>query len=141
MSGASEAYALFVFPPELPLQSYVQALPDIRVILNQGKWVILNSGSSDADTYADCLSTSDVFSFYKEELVGESVNYVSLIAAIRGISKIQALDSLSNDVVDAHKRCLQILSKDAYEAYLRFSHGYVGFHVSLDRYKLNELKL
>lgn len=37
MSGASETYALFMFPPELPLKTYLQALPDCMVYINNGK--------------------------------------------------------------------------------------------------------
>lgn len=63
------------------------------------------------------------------------------MAVIRDISKIKALVDLCNDVVDGHKRRLQILSEDAYDAYLSFSHGYVEFHASHDRYRLKELEL
>lgn len=91
----------------------------------------------------DYLSISDIFSFYKEELSGDDVNYVSLVAALHKISKIEALILVANNVADAHQRALRILSpsEGALDAYARFSHGYVGFHASSDRYKLGELNL
>lgn len=41
MSGASETYALFIFPPELALTAYLQALPDLMVYINNGKYALL----------------------------------------------------------------------------------------------------
>lgn len=37
MSGVSQAYALFVFPPDLPVHSFIQALPDIMGFVNYVK--------------------------------------------------------------------------------------------------------
>ncbi|KAF6808948.1 hypothetical protein CSOJ01_07218 [Colletotrichum sojae] len=37
MSGASETYALFMFPPGQPLPHYLQALPDLMIFINNGK--------------------------------------------------------------------------------------------------------
>jgi hypothetical protein len=92
----------------------------------------------------DCLwliyPFSDILSFYKEELAGESVNRVSILAATRGVSKQNALKQLADDAVTAHETVLQIVSPfmDAYETYLKFSHGYIGFHAALSRYRLRE---
>ena len=40
--------------------------------------------------FADMLEFSDILSFYKEEIKGETANYVSLVAASRGITKLDA---------------------------------------------------
>lgn len=37
MSGASETYTLFIFPPQLPLSWKLEALPDCMVYINNGK--------------------------------------------------------------------------------------------------------
>ncbi|KAF9456360.1 isoprenoid synthase domain-containing protein [Collybia nuda] len=122
MSGASEAYGLFAFPAQLPAAGYIQALPDLVIYIN---------------------NVNDLLSFYKEELDGETVNRISLLAACHQISKIEALGRLADEAVEAHQRILRILSSDAEArtAYLMFCQGFVGFHTSFKRYKLDELEL
>ncbi|KAH7921311.1 terpenoid synthase [Leucogyrophana mollusca] len=123
MSGFAEAYAIFAFPPELPLEDYIQAIPDMMIFIN---------------------NTNDILSFYKEEVGGEPVNQASIVAACNNISKIDALGRLADAAVEAHTKVLRILSPHpaARDAYLSFSHGYIGFHVAADdRYRLSELDL
>ncbi|KII94515.1 hypothetical protein PLICRDRAFT_120583 [Plicaturopsis crispa FD-325 SS-3] len=122
MSGSPETYAVSIFPPALPLQSYIQAMPDLEVFIN---------------------CTNDLMSFYKEELVGEQVNQVSLIAKCRCITKREALRVLEDQVVAAHDNIVEILAphEDAACAFKRFVRGYIAFHTSLKRYKLDELDL
>lgn len=50
MSGASEAYALFVFPPKTPFEAYIQALPEMMVFINNGKWVTARFNLYEADS-------------------------------------------------------------------------------------------
>jgi hypothetical protein len=40
MSGASETYGLFAFPNSIPVQSYIQALPELMIFINNGKYVL-----------------------------------------------------------------------------------------------------
>lgn len=37
MTGASETYALFAFPPGMAVSGHIQALPDIMTFINNGK--------------------------------------------------------------------------------------------------------
>jgi hypothetical protein len=37
LSGAAEAYAFFVFPTDMPLTDFIQAVPEIMVYINYGK--------------------------------------------------------------------------------------------------------
>ena len=37
MSGICEAYAMFIFPPEVSVKSYVQAVPEICLAINHLK--------------------------------------------------------------------------------------------------------
>jgi len=122
MSGASEAYGLFIFPSHLSLPSHIQALPELMVFINNG---------------------NDILSFYKEEAAGETVNRVSWLAECHRISKTQALKDLVEEAIEKRKRILEILApcKEAREAFLHFSRGYVGFHAGLKRYRLSELDL
>jgi hypothetical protein len=89
------------------------------------------------------IISSDVLSFYKEELAGETVNRVSLLAAVNGSSKSEALMRLANEAGVAHTRAQQILSNNqsALDAYIAWSHGWVGFHAGTTRYRLDELGL
>lgn len=89
------------------------------------------------------FSISDILSFYKEELSKESVNKVSLLAACWKVPKSMVVRYLAAEAACAHDRVLRTLHdyEEAYMAYLHFSHGYVGFHVALCRYRLDELGL
>ncbi|KAJ3801877.1 isoprenoid synthase domain-containing protein [Lentinula aff. detonsa] len=123
MSGANELYGLAIFPPEIPVQSFIQALPSLMLVI---------------------MNVNDILSFYKEELVEESVNQISLIALCRDCSISHAFHSLIHETVEAHQKIIRILEPDAkaLDAYNKFASGYVYFHTSLDsRYRLNELEL
>jgi len=84
---------------------------------------------------------SDIFSFYKEELANESINFISNIALCNGWTKLQALKNLADESVEAHHEVLAVLSQDrnALEAYKSFYKGYVYFHTSSARYKISQL--
>ncbi|KAF5373373.1 hypothetical protein D9757_009757 [Collybiopsis confluens] len=122
MSGASETYALFAFPATVPVEDYIQALPELMIFINNG---------------------NDILSFFKEESDGESTNRISLLAASSGLSKIQVLHDLVNEAAIANDNVLEILkhSHAAYNAYRKFSCGFIGFHLALKRYRLVELDL
>ncbi|KAJ3730815.1 terpenoid synthase [Lentinula raphanica] len=123
ITGAGELYALAIFPPEVPLGSYIQALPSLRAFV---------------------VNVNDILSFYKEELAEETVNHISLIAFARGCSQSHAFHSLIHETVEAHQKIINILGSDlqALDAYRNFASGYVYFHTSVDsRYHLNELDL
>lgn len=137
MSGASECYALFTFPPGLPLNSFVQALPDMMTYINNVKSVptpiYLLSRSS--------LASSDILSFYKEQIAGETSNRVSILATCEEASKHDILLRLVAAAAACHHRVLDILAPHpaSLEAYVNFSRGYIAFHTSNPRYKLNDL--
>ncbi|KAJ3754703.1 isoprenoid synthase domain-containing protein [Lentinula raphanica] len=113
MSGASEVYALAMFPPEIPVGSYIQALPSLMIYI---------------------MNVNDILSFYKEELAEETVNHISLIASARGCSPRDAFQSLIDETVEAHQKITHILEPDpiALDAYRKFAAGFVYFHISLD---------
>jgi Trichodiene synthase (TRI5) len=87
--------------------------------------------------------SSDIFSFYKEELSGDCGNRICVSADIQGTSKLEVLQQLVDSAVDAHHRVIQILKPYhlALDAYRSFANGYVGFHAVLPRYKLKDLGL
>ncbi|KAF9442329.1 terpenoid synthase [Macrolepiota fuliginosa MF-IS2] len=122
MAGASRAYAIMSIPPELDLKSWIQVLPDYI-------------------HYTD--HANDMLSFYKEELRGETLNYISLIAGSNGIAKLEALKKLANETAECYQRGCHLLesSPKALNAYRSFCVGYVGFHALDARYKLDQLNL
>ncbi|KAF9468286.1 hypothetical protein BDZ94DRAFT_1317956 [Collybia nuda] len=138
-SGFPEACVILAFPRDMPVRQYAQAFPEICDYL--------------------CY-VNDIMSFYKEELVGETENLVSLLAAVTD-SKVEHLLStdspapvtrndkygvlrrLSAAVASGHKKTLQILSGNpiAQDIYLKFAIQYVTMYISMrERYKLDELR-
>ncbi|EIW83041.1 terpenoid synthase [Coniophora puteana RWD-64-598 SS2] len=122
LTGIAEAFAIMVFPSDVPFETYIQALPSIMVFANV---------------------TNDVLSFYKEELAGENINYVSRAAFARGVSKVTALRTIANETISADRRARKVLDADKQtrEAYARFREGFTLFHVASRRYKLDDLGL
>ncbi|KZV99838.1 terpenoid synthase [Exidia glandulosa HHB12029] len=122
LSGVQDAYAFFVFPAQLPLESYVQAIPDV----------------GDYLTYSN-----DILSFYKEELAQDSANHVSTLSAAQGQTKADVLAGLVDTCVSAHERAQRLLAPypEALQAYLAAAIGSIGFHVVNKRYRLHELDL
>jgi len=120
LSGAPEAYALFAFPPDIPKTSYIQALPDMAIIINYG---------------------NDVLSFFKEEASMEQNNVISMAAASRKVSKLQIATELKDEAVASDQMILNLLShnKAARNTYDAFRAGYIAFHTALGRYRLHEL--
>ncbi|KAF8993308.1 hypothetical protein BDQ17DRAFT_1368519 [Cyathus striatus] len=120
LSGISDSYVIFAFPPEMPTSHYVQAIPDICDYTNH---------------------VNDIMSFYKEELQGEELNYITLVGKTRCLEKLDALKLVSNNTASAHERIMDLLKGEAYTCYKSYSQGYVGFHSLCRRYKLDQLNM
>ena len=101
----------------------------------------MHDNSPEISRYLDI--GSDVLSFYKEEIAGETVNQVSLMAAVNGSSKSEILERLADEAVAAHTNAQEVLRvhKSALDAYLAFSHGWVAFHAVSKRYHVDKLEL
>ena len=72
------------------------------------------------------------------------MNIISISALARGVSKLDAVESLAQETAEADSIILKVLEEsnaDALEAYKKLRAGYVGFHASLPRYRLAELLL
>ncbi|KAK0214482.1 isoprenoid synthase domain-containing protein [Armillaria fumosa] len=122
LSGLGEAYAMFIFPAELPYNIYVQALPLLRDFID---------------------FTNDIASFYKEECDGETHNLISFLAEARGEPKSKVLHYVVEKCMEAHERILLILSphKEAQGMFKDFVKGYLSFYLGGKRYRLDELNL
>ncbi|KAG2362240.1 hypothetical protein BDR07DRAFT_1485034 [Suillus spraguei] len=120
LSGLADTYGFCIFPSTLPLREFVQCMPDLTIVINH---------------------TNDILSYYKEEIEGDSANYLTLIAASHGLTKQEALRELIDKTVRAYHNVLEFLRPrpEAYNAYVAFFDGYVKFHATLKRYKLEEV--
>ncbi|KAF9257260.1 terpenoid synthase, partial [Marasmius fiardii PR-910] len=120
ISGVQVAYAMFVFPKDIDVGVYIQYLPQIAIYINY---------------------MNDILSFYKEELKEDQENLVTLLAKESGITKNEALQRIADDVAEADKIIMNGLAGDqmALECWKNFRRGYVCFHTSLSRYRLDEL--
>ena len=89
-----------------------------------------------------CLTRvcSDILSFYKEELEGETGNYIHDRANVTQTSPRDTLLALIDDTVGAHERIRATLgpgpARDAWDA---FAQGYISFHVGSPRYRLRDI--
>ncbi|PBK66736.1 terpenoid synthase [Armillaria solidipes] len=122
LSGIPEAYAMFIFPKDLPYNLYVQALPLLREVIN---------------------FTNDITSFYKEECENETHNLISLLSEARGELKSETLCDVVKRCIQAHERILGVLSphEEVRSSYEKFVKGYLAFHLGTKRYRLSELNL
>ncbi|KAF8887831.1 isoprenoid synthase domain-containing protein [Infundibulicybe gibba] len=124
LTGIARPYALFFFPQNIPLQTYVQIIPDMINYIND---------------------VNDIFSFYKEELAGETSNHICLIAQVRGCTKLEAMEYLAQVSIDGARRMATILESHPEARALTREYlvqGYIGFHaLSRERYRLDDLLL
>ncbi|KAG1745745.1 isoprenoid synthase domain-containing protein [Suillus lakei] len=122
LGGVASAYSLFIFPATIPYRQFIQSMPDVMFIVN---------------------TVNDILSFYKEEMDGETTNYVSLVAASRNLTRRDALHGIIEKTMQAHHNILGCLKPcpEAYDAYLSFFYGYIDYHAALKRYKLEEIML
>jgi hypothetical protein len=127
MTGLVEAYAWLLLPKDICSRTsfdlFIQIVPDIMDYTN---------------------AVNDLLSFYKESIVSNERNNPVYLRAQQSTSQVRdVLCSLSREIevyvtrikasVSDDKTLLQIV-----DAYLQ---GYVGFHVSQPRYRLEELGL
>ena len=83
---------------------------------------------------------SDVLSFYKEELDGETANFIHDRAAVANHDASIALSKVVDEVVASVRRIRALLKgkreKDTWEEFIK---GYVAFHVYTPRYRILDL--
>ncbi|KAF8551268.1 terpenoid synthase [Imleria badia] len=122
LSGFAEACGFIAFPREIPLNEYIQAIPELRVFIN---------------------NVNDIMSFYKEELAGETTNQISTLAARTDKSKLETFGELTEATIGVYQSIAKILegSPEACEAFKQYAVGYIHFHTSLARYRLEDLDL
>ncbi|KAJ7885896.1 isoprenoid synthase domain-containing protein [Mycena olivaceomarginata] len=121
-SGLGPAAACAIFPMKVhpDISAFIQVLPDI-------------------DEYT-CL-TNDVLSFYKEELAGETLNYVHVRSKTTSKPPKQVLMEMVQEVGNLHVRIAATLANhpEALAAWKTFENGFLAFHLAAGRYKLSHL--
>ncbi|EKM53546.1 uncharacterized protein PHACADRAFT_125341 [Phanerochaete carnosa HHB-10118-sp] len=86
------------------------------------------------------LTLSDILSFYKEELAGDTKNFIHDRARVTGKDTRTVVVELLEDVVAAVHRVREILEGEKErEAWERFLSGYIAFHLLTPRYQLATL--
>lgn len=126
-TGISEAYAHALFPEELfPekiwLAKYITAIPDMIDVIDL---------------------TNDVLSFYKESVVGDEENtFIQSYARTFSCTAVEALNRISEDVVQANSNSLEVLGSGGEElakVYDDCIKGYVTWHFTQKRYRMAEI--
>ncbi|KAI1130161.1 isoprenoid synthase domain-containing protein [Nemania abortiva] len=123
-NGLAEAYAWMTFPRTAcpNISSYIEAVPDII------KYI--------------CF-TNDILSFYKEERVLETDNYMHIRASYEGTGVNEVLRQVIEETVSAHRRIALVLDgKEPYgQLWSDHALGFIAFHKTSERYKLREIGL
>ncbi|KAF8480583.1 isoprenoid synthase domain-containing protein [Gautieria morchelliformis] len=123
-NGVGPAYALMSFTKssQMNTMEYIQAVPVMD------RWI--------------CL-TNDILSFHKESLEGETANYIHTRACIDDKAPLQVLAEVAEEMQTAINTIQLALSDSprALRAWKVFERGYIIWHITQDRYKLNDLGL
>ncbi|KAL0564463.1 hypothetical protein V5O48_017584 [Marasmius crinis-equi] len=139
LSGLAVGYAMFVFTEDIPFATYVPCVAHMRTYINCMKYESLAITAVARSTDNDICS--DVLSFYKEELNAEEDTFASMLAKGTSVTRYDAVQRLADDVAEADERILKALSgyQPAMNSWKSFREGYVYFHTSCPRYKLDEV--
>lgn len=122
-TGLGIPYAIMVFPKSRPLNfvTCFQALPDMNF------WI---------------AAINDILSFYKEELAGETVNYIYNRAKVECRDPVQVLYTIRDELLEASDnvgRFLGSSAPEALEAWKSFEAGVIAWHLQQERYRLKDL--
>ena len=84
--------------------------------------------------------SSDILSFYKEELAGEKDNYIHERALATGRPTSIVLQELIDETISAVQRVRYLLrDADALAAWENFAAGYIRVHTDNPRYRLKDI--
>ncbi|KAM6488375.1 longiborneol synthase [Trichoderma sp. SZMC 28011] len=124
MSGMNVAYAVFCYPKaQYPdVSAFLEAIPDMARFID---------------------ISNDVLSFYKEEVGGDTRNYLHNRVDTSGKPMLAVLQDVSKESIEAAKRVSEILKgRGVYEQSWNESvQGYMAMHTTNPRYKMSDLGL
>ncbi|KAH9949258.1 hypothetical protein B0H21DRAFT_820260 [Amylocystis lapponica] len=121
LSATAEAYGCFIwektrFPD---VTAYMQAIPDTMLLVGY---------------------INDILSFYKEEIAGETGNYIRDRASLSSMTALEMLREVIDETVAAMERIRVILGEGpARDAWEGFAAGYINGHTKCLRYRLQEI--
>ncbi|KAF9468658.1 isoprenoid synthase domain-containing protein [Collybia nuda] len=125
-TGVAPAYSFMIFTKNVhpKLSHFIQAIADINLFIDL---------------------TNDTLSFYKESMDNEEGNYVTNRSLVHGKPPIRVLSEVADEAYAAYSRVSKSLktqgTPEAYKAWMTFVHGYITFHVTQGRYRLEELNI
>lgn len=91
-----------------------------------------------AHTKLTCFAT---FRFYKEELAGDTDNYVHALANYSGTDVFTALRETAREAIECNRRIESVLEGTGHyqKAWHKHGAGYLQLHLARKRYKLSHL--
>ncbi|KAF8584202.1 terpenoid synthase [Ramaria rubella] len=123
-SGIATAFGCMMFTKsnKIDIMKYVRVIPDMNF------WIAV---------------TNDVLSFHKEELAGETGNYIHNRAYVDNKAPVKVLADMVEELRVSRNAIHVALasSPEALKTWIVFERGYVAWHVGQDRYKLRDLGL
>lgn len=140
-TGVAQAYAFMIFPKteHKELTQYIQVSLLITCAGQFPSELYPLQAIPDICYWIDIVN--DVLSFHKEELAGETENYVHLRAALSGEQPIVVVRELANEALKAAEGIEAVLDSTQLEAWKTFKVGYISFHLSQERYRLSDLQI
>ncbi|KAF4566207.1 terpene cyclase [Pleurotus pulmonarius] len=121
-SGAPAPYAFWLFPRDShpDVRTYIQAIPDLMAFINR---------------------VNDILSLYKEELAGEDDNYVHMRSTLSSRNIVDTVKEICDETIAEMDRITVTLSHDpaAQATFQGYVSGYLRFHFSTTRYRLEDL--
>ena len=109
------------------------------VYTNHVKYVSLIRYGLHAPWRALTSYTSDILSFYKEELEGDDRNVVHCRAKWSGKDVHNILKDIVDEVTEAIASSRSFLSGKEREAAEAYMSGYISFHYLAPRYRMDEI--
>ncbi|KAM5542954.1 hypothetical protein V8D89_003338 [Ganoderma adspersum] len=123
-TGFSLPYAHFSFVKgwRSTTDSYMQLLPYLEFFLN---------------------SSNDVLSFYKEELSGETANYVHIRATTDEMTPVETLRLLADETLACEEKIRVFIGEDheLMAIWRSLEQGFLAFHMKTPRYRLMDLTI
>ncbi|KNZ81002.1 Trichodiene synthase [Termitomyces sp. J132] len=123
-TGLGVPYALMIYPKSRPVDfvTCFQVLPEMNF------WI---------------AAINDILSFYKEELAGETANYIYNRARAQAMNPLDMFLTVRDELLEASEnvtKALSVSSPKALDAWKNFESGVIAWHLQQDRYKLNDLQ-
>ncbi|KAJ0366607.1 hypothetical protein COL154_003839 [Colletotrichum chrysophilum] len=144
MSGINVAYAVFCYPKAMypDVSQWIEAIPDMARIIDIANdvfsWVLL-----EHVIYSNHWLTQALCSFYKEELSGDTRNYIHNRALTTGRPLLQIVEETKEETMSCARRVATILKgRGTYEAsWNECVAGYIAMHTTNARYRFAEMGL